>query len=316
MKVVFIGAGAIGGLFGGLLCNSGHKVIFVEREHKIPSLRNSGLRLKMPDSSVIYVKAEFRADLRGVNDVDVCVVAVKAYDTRSATTHVAFANLSCPVILLQNGLGVEKEAEEVLGRSVARGLTSCGVMTEEVGVIRAVGLSRTVLGSRDEDLLEACFEFADALKSAGLLAEVTRNIDGATWVKTIVNSSINPLGTLFNMKNGELLENEYTRTLLTMIASEGWKVALNLGVELEPQNPVEETFAIARATYNNKNSMLIDVLRGKKTEVDYINGAIWRLAATRSFEAVLNKTLYFMVKAIEQRTIEAGQGRSRRLSLN
>lgn len=307
MKVVLIGAGAIGGLFGGLLYNSGHKVVFVEREHKIPRLRDSGLRLEMPDSSIISVKAEFRADLRGVSDVDLCVVTVKAYDTKSAVTHVVSANLNCPVVLLQNGLGVEKDAEEVLGRSVARGLTSCGAMAEEVGVVKVVGLSRTVLGSRDSGLLETCFEFADALKSAGLPVEVTRNIDGATWVKTIVNSSINPLGTLLNMKNGELLENEYTRTLLTNIAREGWKVALNLGVILEPKNPVEETLAIARATYNNRNSMLIDVLRGRRTEVDYINGAIWRLANMCSFEATLNKTLYLMVKAIEQRTVRAGQ---------
>ncbi|MEM0217637.1 MAG: 2-dehydropantoate 2-reductase [Candidatus Nezhaarchaeales archaeon] len=303
MKIVFIGAGAIGGLFGGLLYASGHEILFVEREHKIPILKLNGLRLEMPDSSVIMVKADFRANLQGVRRADLCVVTVKAYDTKSAINHIVSANLECPVILLQNGLGVEKEAEEVLGRRVIRGLTNCGAMREEVGVVKVVGIAKTILGCRDEGLLTSCLEFMDALKSAGLPAEVTRNIDGAVWAKTIINSSINPLGTLLNMRNGELLENEHARTLLAMIAAEGWKISSMLGVKLESQNPIDDVFAVARATYNNRNSMLMDLLRGKRTEIDYINGAIWRLAAEHSIEAPLNKMLYFLVKALENRVL-------------
>lgn len=303
MKIAFIGAGAIGGLFGGLLYNSGHEVIFIERESKIPRLKSSGLRLEMPDSSIITIKTDFRASLQGIKEVDLCVVAVKAYDTKSAINHVVSANLNCPVVLLQNGLGVEREAEEILGRSVVRGLTNCGAMAEDVGIIKVVGIAKTVLGSRDDNLLATCLELADTLKTAGLPIEVTRNIDGAVWTKTVINSSINPLGTLLNMRNGELLENEHTRTLLAMIATEGWNVASTLGVKLDVQNPVKEVFSVAKATYNNKNSMLMDILKGKRTEVDYINGAIWRLAAERSIEAPLNRMLYFLVKALESRIL-------------
>jgi 2-dehydropantoate 2-reductase len=299
LKIAVVGAGAIGGLFGGLLHNSGHEVLFVERKHKVSKLRAEGLKLMMPDSSTITVKADFRPDLVGAGHVDLCIVAVKAYDTRSAASHVASAGLECPVVLLQNGIGVEDEAEEVLGRSVARGITNCGAMAEEIGVVRVVGIAKTVLGSRDEGLLEACHELADALKSTGLPAEVTKNISGAVWTKAVVNSSINPLGALLNAKNGELLENEHARALMAMVARESWSVALALGVELDVQDPVEEVFAVARATYNNRNSMLMDLLKGKRTEVDYINGAIWKLAAERSLEAPLNKALYFMVKALE-----------------
>ena len=299
MRIAVIGAGAIGGLFGGLLCNSGHEVLFVERGHKVPKLRAEGLKLILPDSSTVTVRPDFRPDLVGAGDVDVCVVAVKAYDTTSAVGHVASAGLKCPVVLLQNGISVEDEAEEVLGRSVARGLTNCGTMAEDVGVVRVVGIAKTVLGSRDEALLPACRELVDALKDAGLPAEVSNDISGAVWTKAIINSSINPLGALLNARNGELLENEHTRALMAMVARESWGVASALGVELEVRDPVEEVFAVARATYNNRNSMLMDLLRGKRTEVDYINGAIWRLAAERSLEAPLNKALYFMVKALE-----------------
>lgn len=303
MRIVFIGAGAIGGLFGGLLHNNGHEVVFIERENKVPKLKSNGLRLEMPDSSFITIRADFRADLKGVKEPDLCIVTVKAYDTKSAVNHVTSVNLKCPVVLLQNGLGVEREAEEVLRRSVARGLTNCGAMAEDVGIVRVVGIAKTVLGSRDESLLVTCSELADALKSAGLPAEVTRNIDGGVWTKTIINSSINSLGALLNMRNGELLESEHTRALLTMIATEGWKVASALGVKLETQNPVEEVFAVAKATYNNRNSMLMDILKGRRTEVDYINGAIWRLAAEHSIEAPLNKVLYLLVKALESRIL-------------
>ena len=299
MKIAFIGAGAIGGLFGGLLHNSGHEVIFVEREHKIPKLISNGLKLEMPDSSTITIKAVFKASLEGLKDLNLCVIAVKAYDTSSAARRIAKANLRCPVILLQNGLGVEEEAENVLNRAVARGVTNCGAMVEEIGIVKVKGIAKTLLGAKSEDLLNACSEFADALKEAGLPAEVTKNIEGAVWTKAIINSSINPLGTLLNMRNGELLENEHTKTLMAMVAAESWKVALSLKIKLEIDDPIEEVFKVAKATYNNKNSMLMDILRGKRTEVDYINGAIWRLSAKGLTDAPLNRALYLMVKALE-----------------
>jgi len=299
VKIAFIGAGAIGGLFGGLLHNSGHEIIFIEREHKIPKLTSNGLKIEMPDSSTITVKALFKASLGGLKDIDLCVIAVKAYDTASAASHIAKANLGCPVILLQNGLGIEEEAENILNRAVARGVTNCGAMVEEVGVVKVQGIAKTVLGAKSEDLLSTCSEFSDALREAGLPAEVTKNIEGAIWTKAIINSSINPLGTLLNMRNGELLENEHTKTLMAMVATESYRVALSLGIKLEVENPIEEVFKVAKATYNNKNSMLMDVLRGKRTEVDYINGAIWRLSAKGSMDAPLNRALYLMVKALE-----------------
>lgn len=304
MKIAFIGAGAIGGLFGGLLHSSGHQVVFIDREHKIPTLSSTGLKLEMSDSSIITVKPTFKPSLIGLKDIDVCIVTVKAYDTISAINHIVDANLKCPVILLQNGLGVEEEAENVLGRGVARGVTNCGAMVEELGVVRVRGIGKTILGAKSEELLKACFELVDALKDAGLPAKVTRNVEGAVWTKTIINSSINPLGTLMNMRNGELIENEHTRALMAMVATEGWRVASELNVKLEVENPVEEVFRVAKATYNNKNSMLMDILRGKRTEIDYINGAIWKASLKTPTDASLNRTLYLMVKALESSKIK------------
>jgi ketopantoate reductase len=106
------------------LHNSNHDVLFVEQEHKVPKLRAEGLRLIMPDSSTITVKADFRPKLVGVKRCGPqhrCSEGLKAYDTRSATSHVASAGLRCPVVLLQNEIRVKGEAEEVLGRAVIRG---------------------------------------------------------------------------------------------------------------------------------------------------------------------------------------------------
>jgi 2-dehydropantoate 2-reductase len=102
-----------------------------------------------------------------------------------------------------------------------------------------------------------------------------------------------------NARNGELLENEHVRALMVMVAHESWSVASALDVKLNVRDPVEEVFAVARATYNIRNSMLMDLLRGKRTDVDYINGTTRKLAAECSLEASLNKALYFMVKALK-----------------
>jgi len=299
LRIAIIGAGAIGGFFGSLLYTNGHEVIFVEREYKIPKLSSEGLKVEMPDSSVITVKAVFKPNLKGIKGLDMCIVAVKAYDTSAAVEHIVEANVECPVLLLQNGLGVEEEAERILKRPVARGVTNCGAMAEGIGNVKVKGIAKTLLGSRDPSLVDACKILAEALNEAGLPTEVTSNIDGAVWTKTIVNSSINPLGTIMNMKNGELLENEFTRELMAMIATESWRIAWKMGVKLEVEDPIEEVFRVARATYNNKNSMLMDLLKGKRTEIDYINGAIWRLSAKCLTSAPLNKAMYFIVKGLE-----------------
>ncbi|MDI9619442.1 MAG: ketopantoate reductase family protein [Candidatus Nezhaarchaeota archaeon] len=305
MRIAVIGAGAIGGLFGGLLHYSGHAVFFVEREYKLSRLISGGLRLELPDGSAITVKAPFRSGLKGLDDLDLCLVAVKAYDTSSALRHVVEANLTCPVILLQNGLGVEDEAVEVLKRPVARGVTSCGAMNEEVGVVKVKGIAKTLLGSESDELGNACSSLAEALREAGMPAEVTDNINGAVWTKTIVNSAINPLGALLNVSNGELLESEDSKSLMAMVAAEGWRVALKLKVRLTVDDPIEETFKVAEETKSNKNSMLMDVLKCKRTEVDYINGAIWRLSQASLTDAPLNRVMYLMVKALERSKLKS-----------
>ena len=102
------------------------------------------------------------------------------------------------------------------------------------------------------------------------------NMDGMVWGKLIINAGINPLSALFRVKNGVLAENAVCRDLLQRTVKEAAEVAESKGIKLPFQNPVEMCLDVARSTGGNRSSMLCDVMRGVKTEIDAINGTVVR----------------------------------------
>lgn len=295
MRALVMGAGSIGSLFAGFLARQGWRVAMVARRAHVEAVRAGGLRVEGPLGSF---KAEVEAyeDAGQVGEApDVVLITVKAYDTWQAASQVRhLVERGAVPLCLQNGLGVEEEASRALGAAVFRAVTNNGAMLSEPGLVRHTGIGETLI-SKGHPALE---ELAEALSASGLPARTVSNMEEVVWLKTLVNAGINPLGALTGLRNGELLEVGWLRELMRRVVEEGWEVALRRGVRLS-EDPVEATFRVARATANNKNSMLQDLERGRRTEVDYINGAIVREAEGLGVEAPLNRALTLLIKAME-----------------
>ncbi len=297
MRILVMGAGAIGSLLGGFLAKAGVDVVLVGRKAHMEKVREDGLRVRSPLGGFkVRVEAHERVDeVKG--DVDLVLITVKAYDTYQAASQVKglVAKGALP-LCLQNGLGVEEEASRALNVKVFRGVTNNGAMLAEPGLVQHTGLGDTLIEAGDSRLEE----LVGKLKAIGLPAALTNNIAETVWAKTLVNAGINPLGAITGLRNGELLKVGWLKELMRMVVEEGAFIAERSGVKLAI-DPVELTFKVAEATASNKNSMLQDLERGRKTEVDYINGAIARRAEELGLEAPLNRALASMVKALEQR---------------
>ncbi len=114
----------------------------------------------------------------------------------------------------------------------------------------------------------------------------------------IVNAAINPVTAILRARNGVILEDPNARALAEAVVREGIEVVNRLGIRL-PSDPLAETLRVAETTRDNKSSMLQDVLNRRRTEVDYINGAIVIKGREVGVNTPVNYVLWLLVKALE-----------------
>lgn len=216
-------------------------------------------------------------------------LAVKAYDLETAlqrlAPHVQDTHL---VVVLQNGLGIRSLAERILERPVLRAVTFLAAAALEPGHVafNAVGKTYFPLG---REVLEAWrVSDAPAVQVADLLTYV--------WRKLAINAVINPLSALLGVENGAL---QPLRHSSRAIVDEVVRVARREGIEMEATATLAKVRASMRATARNTSSMLQDVRAGRRTEIDWINGAIVRLAERRRIAVPHNQTLVELVHLLE-----------------
>ncbi|RLI32374.1 2-dehydropantoate 2-reductase [Candidatus Bathyarchaeota archaeon] len=306
MKILVMGAGSIGSLFAGLLaCNNENDVTIVAREFQVKAVKSYGLKIKgLIEKTVKNIKAETSVQPLIKEAWDLILLTVKAYSVSEASKQISpLIKEKTMVLCLQNGIGVEDEVLKVIRKeNIIRGVTFCGAFLEKPGIVVSTGFGKTILGGLSQKNYDNILDIAENFKNSGFYVEISDNIQSIVWTKTLVNAGINPYGTLTGMRNGELLEYEDLKLLIAETVLEGVRVADKLKIPL-PEDPVDLTFKTAKATAENFNSMLQDIKRGRRTEIDYINGAISRLGSSTGVSTPLNMLLTFLVKRLEKNTM-------------
>lgn len=295
MRIVVLGAGAIGSLFGGLLAKSGSDVTLVGRPPHTAAIRRKGLRVSGLTQARVRVAAETRAP-----EGDLVLLTVKSYDTARALRAIRLSREGA-VLTLQNGLG---NAEQVArrfgsGRTLA-GVTSCGALLTGPGHVVHTGRGPTVVGALDSRSILSPREVAQLLRRAGLPTEVSRNIRTELWRKMVVNAAINPLTALTGVQNRAVAGQPGLRRLAAAVVEEAARVARARKISLGP-DPLGQVLEVARKTGANRSSMLRDVERGRRTEIDAITGALIREAERAGVEVPVNRVLYELVRKCDGR---------------
>lgn len=301
MNILVFGAGAMGSLFGGLLARD-HNVTLVGREEHVRAIAGNGLRVDTEEGSFV-TRPEAVTSLPDRSGWDVAAIAVKAYDLAAACD--AVASLDRPprwVLCLQNGYGNEEIVRDRFDvKQIVRGLVYHGACLPQAG--RVVWFGRGVMrigrplcdrSAPDGELERLALAFTEA----GFPTEVTTEVDQEIWKKLAINAAINPLGAITGLPNGELVRSPLLLPLLRASVRETEEVAAAEGGHT--LDLVERTMEIALLTGRNRNSMLLDLERGKRTEIDFLNGAIDRLARRHHIPVPVNRTLYALVKGKEE----------------
>lgn len=299
MRVAVLGAGAIGSLFGGMMARSGVDVILIGRKEHVEAVRRSGLRIEGKEET-FTVRVKATTNPLEAGKVDVVFLTVKAYDTRAAAVDAKpLLKSDSLVVCMQNGLDTEKEAAEVLGKeNILRGVTSEGAQLVRPGVVRHTGRGESVIGSPFGPPPLGSQNVAELLREAGFNATFTDNIEREIWGKVLVNVGINPVGAITGLTNGEILDHPLLLEVMEGLVSEGENVAKMHGITFT-ENPLIKVVKVAKMTAANKNSMLQDLERGRRTEIDYINGAIVAYGKKYGVKTPINFTVTALIKTLE-----------------
>ncbi|MFZ5814781.1 MAG: ketopantoate reductase family protein [Bacillota bacterium] len=292
-----LGAGALGTLFAHGLASrtlaAGTRVMLLARS---PG----------PDSITIEGRTPVAVE-RVTNPqepVDLLIVLVKAYATAGAMRWAAGAVGPQTIVLtLQNGLGnAEVLAAAVGPERVLVGTTAQGATLLEPGLVRNGGHGPTLIAPwlSQGPAAELAPHVSRLLSRAGFPSGVTPDAGVLLWSKLVVNAAINPLTALYGIPNGMLLERQELRRLMEAAAREAGGVAAALGIGLK-EDPAERAVAVARATAVNRSSMLQDLERGRRTEIEAINGALVERALAIGLSVPVNETLTLLVREAERR---------------
>jgi len=301
MKIVIVGPGAMGCLLAVLKSKARQEVWLLDKDReRAAKLNTCGISLEgLSGAMRLPVKAS--VDAKEIGSADLVVICVKSYDTREAIMRAKpLISQNTRVLTLQNGIGNIEIISEVVGFDrVIGGVTSHGATLLEDGVVRHAGKGETVIGRIDGKIPVEMRAIREVFNKAGVETRISRDIKGLLWSKLIINTGINALTAITGLKNGKLLDFEGSRRILRQAVTEAVRVAKRKRIKLIYDDPLAKVESVCEATAGNISSMLQDVLRKKRTEIDFINGVIVRQGQELGIPVPVNAVLVDLVKTIE-----------------
>lgn len=300
MKIVIVGAGAMGCMFAALLRRCGQSVYVLEHDAAAcAAVSGRGIVFEGADGSHDVVDIPVQRDAASIGRADYVLMCVKSFDTgKAAAGAAACVDAQTAVVTLQNGIGnVETLSRCFAGRIVLAGTTAHGATLLGPGHVRHAGTGDTAIGCVHPEGRRSAERLCDIFEAAGITVRIADDLQSLLWEKLLVNIGINPLAALLGIANGRILELEHTRAVMHRAVREGAAVAAAHGIPLDPDEAVARAERVCRATQANLCSMLQDLRAGRMTEIDYLNGAVVAGARKTGCPVPVNTMLTELVKA-------------------
>ena len=304
-KITVVGAGAMGGLFGGLLAEGGLDVTLVDAwpEH-IAAIKRDGLRIVgVGGDRAIKVKAT--TDASEVRTADVVLFQCKAFANEAAAKSAKHLFGGTTVaITFQNGLGNEQTLGAILGeKNVLGGLTAQAGLAEGPGVVRNFGDLPTYIGEMAGGLSERAVAIAKAFTAHGLPVSASADIKRDKWKKLLGNVALGAISAVTDMRSVEIMRVAELQEIVFRAVDEAAAVAAREGVALDVAEAREVLMKLVDTsgggTGNSKSSMREDIIRKRRTEIDTIHGAVARLARQHKVATPTIDTMVAMVKGLQ-----------------
>ncbi len=291
MSIIVLGAGAIGSLYGAKLADR-NDVTLVGRPDHVRAIEAHGLRLEGLESRTVRLGASTSIDRIGPDTLILLTTKVSA--SAAALEPVApLVRDDTTIVCLQNGLGSEDIARAAVGGrgAVLRAITQFGAIFQSPGVIDYKTAGHTLIEPHERSA-----PIAEIFTASGLDGRVSPDIRTAIWQKLVINCVINPITAILRCQVGAIADPRLD-ALKQLVIDECAAVAAADGVSLDIDflTLLSEVFGASR----NVASMQQDLLRGRPTEIDYMNGAVATLGERYGIACPANRALVLIIKALE-----------------
>jgi len=297
-RVAVVGAGAVGGYFGGMLARAGAPVLMIGRAPFVDAVRKSGLVLDtLHFKETVQVQAS--TDLSSARDAEIILFCVKTTDTVSTAQALASAlSPGALVISLQNGVD-NAEKIRAAGIDALSAVVYVAASVPASGQVKHVGRGDLVIGPRSARTEKICATF----ERAAVPCRISENIDGELWTKLIWNCALNAISALGRARYGQIAASEDARKTVEAAVDEVLAVAKAAKIQLVGVDDLKAGLAgalkIATQMAGAISSTGQDLMRGKRTEIDSLNGYIARRGAQLGVPTPVNQALYALVKLAE-----------------
>ncbi|MGA2097499.1 MAG: 2-dehydropantoate 2-reductase [Candidatus Acidiferrum sp.] len=298
-RIAIVGAGAVGGYFGGMLARAGAPVIMIGRPAFVEAVRKNGLFLDTVQFKET-VRVEASTELKDARGAEIVLLCVKTTD--NAATSKQLAPLLAPGALLvsmQNGVDNAEQIHAASGINAISSVVYVAAAVPQPGHVKHSGRGDLVIGPRNEhtERVAAVFE------RAGVGCRITDNIAGELWTKFTWNCGLNAVSALARVPYGQIAANPDARKMVETAVYEILAVAEAAGIHPpgfeDPQVALAGAFKIATQMAEAYSSTAQDMMRGKRTEIDSLNGYISRRGAELGVPTPVNHALYSLVKLAE-----------------
>jgi|ERR1700730_434879 len=298
-RVAVIGAGAVGGYFGGMLVRAGVPVLMVGRPAFVEAVKKDGLLLDTVNFREV-VRPEASSDLAAAAGANFVLFCVKATDT--AVTAKELAKHMAPgaiLVSLQNGVNNAEQIRAASGLEALPAVVYVAAAMAAPGQIKHLGRGDLVIGPTNEKT-EAV---AKLFTGAGVPCRISENLAGELWTKLIWNCALNAISGLGKVTYGEIVGSPDARRLVETVVDEVLAVAKAKGIHPpgleDPKVALAGAFKVAEQMSGTRSSTAQDMARGKRTEIASLNGYIAKQGAELRIATPVNQALYTLVKLQE-----------------
>lgn len=298
-KIAVVGAGAVGGYFGGMLARAGAPVVFIGRPVFADAVKRDGLLL----DTVRFkekLRVEASTELAAARAAEIVLFCVKTTDTAATALELApLLGKSALVVSMQNGVD---NAEEIHAASGLHALAAAVYVAASVpapGVVKHVGRGDLVVGPKNQ----ATERVASVFGRAGVPCKISDHLATELWTKLVWNCGLNAISALGKATYGDIIANDDARQLVEGAVFEVIFVAKAAGVHLpmfeDPKAAMVGAYKVAESMAATRSSTAQDMMRGKKTEIDSLNGFVVRKGRELGVPTPINHALFTLVKLAE-----------------
>ena len=315
MKVLIIGAGALGVAMGASLKDGGMDVDFLAKGDT-----KAAIELKGISRTEWFKDIVVPAGSVGVYD-DYAKLPEDAYDYIIISTktianeevaellaeYAGCMNEGCKIVFMQNGMGYEKpfldffEEDEIYHSRVITGFVKDEANSSKITAHQAPILIGSIFGYDNQPVKP----LIDAINASGIPAEIDEEISKALWAKLIYNTTLNPLGAILGMSYGELADSDYAHSIMDILIEETFDIMNRAGGITYWSDADAYRDALFNdmipVTYEHRSSTLQDIEKKQKTEIDTLTGSLLNLASSCNMSAPMHSMIYSLVKALEEK---------------